>query len=94
MAFKKIDTVVVSLGDQTGQVASVEGKLVEIQASSKYPDNSNYILEDKGKRFTVFGSAYINQRINPTFVGKRIRFEYKGMSSKSRAKIVDVFVEE
>lgn len=94
MAFKKIETKVVSLGDQPGQVKEVQGKLLEIQKSQKFEGNNNYILETKDGKVTVFGSAYINQRVNSSLIGKMIKFVYVSFNAKSRAKAIDVFVDE
>lgn len=91
--YKKIESEAVSLGESEGQVKEFEGKLVRIDNSPKYPDNKNYIFEkDDGKQVTVFGTAFINQRLNETMIGKFIKLEYKGIDPKSRAKIVDVYV--
>ena len=92
---KKLESNITSLGEATGQVKSVEGKLVQIVPSNKFQNKKNYVLETAdGKQTTVFGSAFIDQRINPSFIGKYVKFEYKGIDPKSRAKIIDVYVEQ
>lgn len=86
---------IATLGDAEGQVKSAEGKLVRIEPSKKFDGKKNYVLEQSdGAELTVFGSAFIENRVSDNDVGKLIRFEYEGVDKKTRAKIIKVLFGE
>jgi len=84
---------VATLGDGEGQVKEVSGKLLKIEQSKKYENRKNYILEQPdGSTVTCFGSAFIDNRVSESDIGKTMKFEYAGMDKKTRAKIIEVFI--
>lgn len=93
--WKEVTGKVVTLGNGENQVKEVEGTLVAIEPSSVYPKQVNYILEHNKERITVFGTAFMRNRIDNTMIGKEIKLVFKGMTptkSGRDAKDIQVLV--
>jgi hypothetical protein len=54
---KLVKTAQLAVGD------SFRGKLVSLQASTKYPDRQNLIMEEAGEPFTVFTSGTLSYAV-------------------------------
>ncbi len=72
----------VVLGDRPGQQTAVEGTLIAVRQSPKYPDNLLFDVEtDAGETVTVAGNAALNTRLSDKHVGKYVWLTFKGMAT-------------
>lgn len=80
----------VKMGDDAskGQMREVVGRLIDIRPSPKFPENPLYELQlDDGSMVAIAGTTAINNRLNSSHVGKRIRLTYLGEVSSSSGNV-------
>ena len=92
MTFRSRNTTsrFVKMGDDTskGQLREVVGRLMDIRPSPKFPSNPLYdIRRDDGTMVSVAGTTTINNNLNKSDVGKRVRLVYRGEISGSSGAV-------
>lgn len=81
--------------DGEGQRSVVEGKLVEVRPSEKYPENPLFDFDTAGGPITVFGCAALNRALKSTDIGLQFRVRFTGYStSKNGSKVICLEVDE
>jgi hypothetical protein len=79
----------VSVGDKEGQIPSIEGILLGIRESTKYPGTFIYEIGTRDKTVQLGGNKFFEGRV--TEVGALYRIAYTGMSTGKNGRRFKTF---